>query len=104
MGGYIPKIEMPQNCSFCPCARMNISRNGIKCSAVDFYAENLMPQKGRMECCPLVEVKPHGDLIDKGVLKISLLGEEYGTNFPTVFNQIIKVVNSVPVVVESEEE
>ena len=68
MGVYIPKKTMPQNCSFCPCARMNVSRNGIECSAVNFYAENLMPQKGRMECCPLVEVPPHGDLIDRDAL------------------------------------
>ncbi len=75
MGVYIPKMTMPQNCSFCPCARMNISRNGIKCSAVDFYAENLMPQKGRMKCCPLVEVKPHGRLIDADAFIEDIRGE-----------------------------
>ena len=75
MGVYIPKKTMPQNCSFCPCARMNVSRNGIECSAVNFYAENLMPQKGRMECCPLVEVKPHGRLIDADALIKKMITE-----------------------------
>ena len=101
MGVYIPKMEMPKNCEecfflgtdsnahwYCYCLKKKIS---------------ITSEKAYDSGCPLIEVPKHGDLIDKGVLKISLLGEEYGTNFPTVFNQIIKVVNSVPVVVESEE-
>ena len=90
MSILIKGMAMPKNCHQC-----FYFASGCKCNKHN---------NGRPSDCPLIELPPHGDLIDKGVLKISLLGEEYGTNFPTVFNQIIKVVNSVPVVVESEGE
>lgn len=113
MGVYIPKMEMPRNCSFCPCARMNISRNGIECSAVDFYAENLMPQKERMECCPLVEVKPHGRLIDADALmgeiqdyieEYSWYTDEHGFHSDKwcAMKETEMAINAAPTIVEAD--
>ena len=98
MSILIKDMEMPKNCFLCPLSFLQ----GERLFCVQTKEEVLRAKIDNN--CPLIELQPHGDLIDKGVLKISLLGEEYGTNFPTVFNQIIKVVNSVPVVIESEGE
>lgn len=102
MSMLIKGMEMPKSCTLCELLKND--RSTFYCPVQSKEANlkaNLLIEL--YANCPLVELLPHGDLIDKGVLKISLLGEEYGTNFPTVFNQIIKVVNSIPVVVESEE-
>lgn len=107
MGVYIPNWKMPRNCSFCPCARMNISRNGIECSAVDFYAENLMPQKGRMECCPLVEVKPHGRLIEDTVLDTMSMwntDREYDRGWDSAVQAAKNRIKTAPTIIEAEQQ
>ncbi len=52
MGVYIRGIEMPTSCGDCK-LRMAIGCCGN------------LPHNTRMPNCPLVEIPPHGDLIDK---------------------------------------
>lgn len=69
MGVYIKGMEMPKDCWDCSLSRLLTIYAGTEpvlvCSILlDGVEENV--RKGRDERCPLVEVPPHGDLIDQG--------------------------------------
>ena len=111
MSILIKGMQMPKNCRECRFLEGD-TMDGL-CHAANkwlddesflwhYYAEGDIDDSMPFNC-PLIELPPHGDLIDRGMLKISLIGEKYGTSFPSVFNQIITVVNSAPTIIESEE-
>lgn len=59
---YIVKgRDMPKNCSECPC----IASNFMFCRV----AAKPIPSIGHPEFCPLVEIPPHGRLIDADALE-----------------------------------
>ncbi len=73
----IKNIEMPKSCYTCDfCNDINEDVEGTKSSYVcsltgsivhDYAngkASNLTNKRQRLSCCPLVEVKPHGRLVD----------------------------------------
>lgn len=66
MGVYINGMEMPKNCNECPLHFYE--GQGICCCralpAID-DGEILKPWKNKRKDCPLVQMPPHGDLIDR---------------------------------------
>lgn len=84
MSLLIKGIEMPKESWECPCHN---GENG-SCNVTQKVCFEIPKD------CPLVEVSiPHGDLIDKEDLKLSI--EHYHGRF--------RFVNESPVVIESEE-
>lgn len=72
MGVYIKGMEMPGRCGHCPCFN---AENPIHCQAVKAdKAKRIAAPYGlpRPDWCPLVEVPPHGDLIDRRELMKTL--------------------------------
>ena len=56
MSLYIPGLNLPPNCNYCLC-RSDTSRY---CNAAHEYT----PMSGKPDWCPLIEVQPHGRLVD----------------------------------------
>lgn len=65
MSLYIPGINLPPNCNYCLC-RSDTSRY---CNAAHEYT----PMSGKPDWCPLIEVPPHGRLVDADALDTKFL-------------------------------
>ena len=69
MSILISGMEMPKNCKECPFAGRGKVAGIIElivCELTNGYRATLI--NGRMESCPLIEIPPHGDLIDRDAL------------------------------------
>lgn len=67
MGVYIKGFDFPKACWFCDfCRAYNEPNHGYFCCALDADLDKTTEiiQTERDKHCPLVEVKPHGRLID----------------------------------------
>ncbi len=71
MGVYIKGIEMPTKCIECRLMR-RCGKDDLDyvCMPARVYVEDLTnAYKPRPDYCPLIEVPPHGDLIDRNDIK-----------------------------------
>lgn len=62
MSLYIPGSEMPKVCVDCPAEYDEYWCNLLKRS---FHSANLDPYEAKFKDCPLIEVPPHGRLVDE---------------------------------------
>ncbi len=58
------KMEMPKRCFDCPVYDVS----AVFCKALDKWVDDGEIETERHKDCPLIEVPPHGDLIDRDVL------------------------------------
>lgn len=86
MSILIKGAEMPKSCGECPCICLNWSFIGCAITASRTDDVDL-----RLPDCPLVEIPPHGRLIDADVFE-ELLNSEGGVK-----------LKDAPTVIESEE-
>lgn len=123
MGVYIPKMEMPRACYYCHFLFRDKRHNKVYCTVHHEFDKWLdisdAPAEGRADDCPLVELPPHGDLIDRDKLlerfaKEQKAADEHGRDFSFSFysgNEVCtewwaveKFVDDAPTIIESEEE
>lgn len=65
--------SMPDSCSVCPLMHDNgCCITGYQWISRTYIDINFDSTKKRLKDCPLVEIKSHGDLIDRDVLKQDL--------------------------------
>jgi len=79
MSVLVKGMEMPKDCRECRLMEYHSNLGETWCApAVELLAVNFesIPFDGRPDWCPLVELKPHGDLIDRNDLK-----KEYAMGF-----------------------
>ncbi len=97
MSILIKGAKMPTNCKDCDLYR--------HCD-VPFSEEYFKRDSGRPSDCPLVEIPPHGRLIEKEELLAELELEWNACNDDTEFaNKIVpNCIKDAPVIIESEEE
>ncbi len=102
MSVFVKGMELPIQCASCPmwiimaAGDVPIDICRAKRIRVDPY------RTGRDENCPLVEVPaPHGDLIDRKVIRDNLMHEMFGTGYQS---KAMKVCDEyyVPAVIEEE--
>lgn len=79
-------VEMPKNCAECKFFAWNYG-TGQHCAVDDritFHATLNDFDVGyeRNGDCPLVPVPPHGDLIDRGILRAEMYHEAFETDTP----------------------
>ena len=74
MGIYIPNMKMPKVCIEC-----QMEYDNICCSLLNkgFWQEDLDEYKEKLSDCPLVEVAPHGRLIDADKLMANIRAHDY---------------------------
>ena len=101
MGVYIPNMEMPTSCYKCPFLDYEEGfcfASGVKDEG-GLYESTLCPgdiKDGRHDDCPIIEITPHGRLIDADALIAA-----YGQQKPfIVFGEQIE---SAPTIIEEEE-
>lgn len=96
MSILIKGMEMPKECWKCPLLG-NLSCN---------YKKELIPLEGKRNDCPLVEVPPHGRLIDADAL-LKTDRNVYGINGGAIgvrHNFYDEEILNAPTIIESEGE
>ena len=80
MSVLIRDMAMPKNCGFCPFCRKTVTEWG------SIYSADCIIRKMRIKfseldlrdgLCPLVELPPHGDLIDRDALNNAFTGMRF---------------------------
>ena len=105
MSVIIKGMEMPKSCLGCDFATTDDDME-LYCPFTGIVCLNI----GRQDECPIVEVPPHGRLIDKEALESDIshsvvFTAKSGTD-PEIrgANKIIQRINIAPTVIEAEEE
>ena len=62
--------KMPPSCEVCPCAYYTEGVHHDYCQAVGYDTQ--LPDEGRPDWCPLIELPPHGRLIDADALRSNM--------------------------------
>ena len=72
------KGEIPKNCLYCRFCVDNEERMCTVCTALnkDFDNGIIVYENRRRDDCPLIELSPHGRLIDADALHIQLIDKE----------------------------
>ena len=91
----IKGAKMPKECEYCMFAGFGGAENEYYVCMLNGKWKD-RNRDGRMESCPLVEIPPHGRLIDADKLK-----DKINIAF---LSEIGKVIDDVPAVIESEEQ
>ena len=122
MSVLVKGMEMPEDCRNCPFEMYYMNCGETKCRATgkilaDFYKP--IPFEGRAEECPLVEVPPHGRLIDADAMKSVIetylkIQEDWATEtvmpdckdragaMVTAYINCIKAIERMPTIIEEE--
>ena len=100
MGVYIKGMTMPENCDDCLL--------GADCPH-DQSMDGYKMQGGRPRTCPLVEIPPHGDLIDREALMDDIIGSMVfsGRNVPkeaAIVQKVLDIVGDANAILEAEED
>ena len=74
MSVVVRGMKMPEDCPVCPLAHWNKLDRFTGCELIKRYFDKEdMETRGRPSFCPLVELPPHGRLIDAYELAIEIL-------------------------------
>ena len=95
MGFYVPTnndVKFPKACEQC------YFYDGLLCCVLDTYIHDPENKHGE---CPLIEVPPHGDLIDRDALLDTATIHWSQTTNESCFP--IDEINNMPTVVQAEE-
>ena len=109
MGIYIPKMEMPKKCEHCWFFGCDSARE-YWC----YLGKFTLPIKGGVpDDCPLVEVKPHGRLIDERWLKDAMVTtlealiknpkmDAQEMHIIAAFNTLREMIDDAPTIIDAE--
>ena len=91
--------EMPKNCWHCEFNKSTLDRH-------DFCSVNGKQYNWGLEerpsDCPLIEVPPHGDLVDINALKLSILDVGY-VNKHDYLKGVLNAINNAPTVIPASD-
>ena len=101
MSVLIKGREMPNNCQECVC----INDEYFYCQAVGRQPQDENVISRRPDWCPLIEVPPHGRLIDASVAydKIAEAAGEESGNYVDM-DVVDRGLSETPTIIEAEEE
>ena len=102
MGVYIKDMTMPKGCVRCPWWDTEYEKTICRLweDSIDIGVDE---NTCRPDWCPLVELPPHGRLIDQNALKLSILNLCFHDEV-SILKNILGAVNNAPVIIEAEEE
>lgn len=100
MSVLIRGMKMPKNCDECPCyyETEGAWRNECEVLGKEYIADDYRP-----EWCPLVELPPHGRLIDGDVAEVITADHEDGDFIDGILYAAEWIANQ-PTIIEAEEE
>jgi hypothetical protein len=98
MSVLIKNMEMPQKCGQC---KLYHAEHPMHCMAVEGHRTVGAPYgMPRPDWCPLVEVPPHGRLIDADALKTAFPTSENATNIKV--SAVRRAINRMSTIIEAE--
>lgn len=101
MSVLIKDMEMPTSCESCPC-KTSDAFGGLGCQTTG-YIPLRKANQGRPDWCPLVEIPPHGRLIDADKLKEEFPHDE-DWDYPVNTNSyVVETIDKSPTIIEAEE-
>ena len=98
MSILIKGVEKPKDCRHCRFLSKTSISSDCKFLTVDYYCDVLVKWKGETDC-PLIELPPHGDLIDRDVL--TSVTEMVNGEFKTYYEKF--EIDDAPTIIEAEE-
>lgn len=109
MSMLIKGMKMPENCFHCQMGyRYGDVDNAKLMCTITAKVIPLGKSLDIMENCPLVEIPPHGRLIDADALikRATTVGEtdDLWDYYPQATQDFVDYVNDAPTIIESEEE
>lgn len=115
MSVLIKGMEMPHDCEVCPCLQYFHGRRFI-CG----ITHTVIGEADKLRNCPLIEIPPHGRLIDADLLMrefekaqntMKQHGQEYSCSFLSTSQEISTewycvedILDDAPTVIEAEDE
>lgn len=113
MGIYLPNMEMPQSCFYCP-FREKVNPDDFVCMALNKeYEETFSVIERRHKDCPLIPVPPHGRLgdIDKLAKRIEYERYHHGhtdglaaRHHIAEYSHFLKAIAEVPTIIPADTE
>lgn len=117
MGVYIKGMEMPKYCRDCACYYHRVDAEYYdyevcRASGTIFnygyskVTNYIDPFNQRLDTCPLVPVPPHGDLIDRDMLKnkkIAINYDEWDDTFDDGLLFVMEQIDNAATVIPAEE-
>lgn len=97
MADILIRMKMPKCCCCCPC----FNDEYYYCQAADIDLGRI-PVESRHPNCPLIEVQPHGDLVDINALKLAIVNVDY-VNKHDYLKGVLNAINHAPTVIEASE-
>ena len=120
MSVLIKGMEMPPSCRYCEFRHMSLTQNAF-CTAAQETIDYMAERTKRLDNCPLIELPPHGRLIDADEISkhkyatIPPYRKEYSDGKPKSEDEVIAfkfgwndaidaIVANAPTIIEAEEE
>ena len=106
MGVYIKGIEMPKNCNECP-LHFYEGQGICSCRALPAIDDDeiLKPWKKKRKDCPLVQVPPHGRLIDVdkiGLTNFEIILCQNGNPFKNALEMLLEKIENAPTIIQAD--
>lgn len=109
MGVYIRGMEMPKNCMECP-----LKTDYGTCGYYSLYVEagHESDCEKRRDDCPLIELPPHGRLIDADAMITSIkkqtdflkvIGDDLATIAEVLEKGFLQEIENAPTIIEAED-
>ena len=106
MSVLIKGMEMPTYCNVCPMQRTDNTGEITFCALTRKVTRWWMYDRNESSegNCPLIEIKPHGRLIDADALigLLGIMGDKCDN--PVVWEQMRYIVEDVPTIIPSDKE
>ena len=102
MSVLVKGMEMPKTCNDCPLLDWDLSY--IKCGVVNrkFEVDEEHFRESRVYDCPLIEIPPHGDLVDINRLKVDVINQEYSDNASADLIKVFRLINTAPTIIPAD--
>lgn len=98
---YIVPKEIPMCCGICPCFQYNMFDDEID-GYCKVFKTKITYSNERHPNCPLVEIPPHGDLIDKDKLMQEIIDRDLDHLQRDDWKEVIQIVSDADVVIKAE--
>ncbi len=98
MSLLINGMEMPKSCDLCPIMMFEDTNcvNELYCGCQIVFKAHPQGVDHRPDYCPLIEIPPHGDLIDRNTLmQHEVLLPKDGGHMPVVYASYIRNASTI---------
>lgn len=105
MSVLIKGMEMPPSCRYCEFRHLSLTQNAF-CTAAQKTIDYMDERTKRLDNCPLIELPPHGRLVDADALeqdaqKRLLMCNKNNNQFQKPY-EVMRAIVLAPTIIEAE--